>query len=198
MPQLLARLAAEAPGLRVMVRALPDWRRGAELLDAGAVDLCIGIAGGEPPRPWHRRRTLWDEGFLSLFAPARLGVQAPLSLDDFLARQHVLAIPREGVLEGRTDQALARIGRRRRIVLSTPQYLALPHLLLAAPLVATLHARPARFLAAAHEGLATSPVPVEVPPIEEAVVWHEATDRDPAQRWFRNAVAAVAEGLAPP
>ncbi len=37
-------------------------------------------------------------------------------------------------MERKVDDALAQIGRRRRIVLSTPHFLVVPHLLLETPL----------------------------------------------------------------
>jgi DNA-binding transcriptional LysR family regulator len=37
-------------------------------------------------------------------------------------------------------------------------------------------------------------LPVELPAVESCLVWHERTHRDPAQRWFRE---AIAKSLAP-
>jgi DNA-binding transcriptional LysR family regulator len=192
MPHLLARLAKRAPNVRVTVHAVPEWRDVLDQLDEGQLDLYVGLAGELGSA--HRHCVLWEERFLALFSPARLKLRVPISLDDFLAHPHILATTREETMEGRLDHALTRIGRQRRIVLSTPHFLVVPHLLLEAPLIATLHGRPARWLASAFK-LRTSPVPVEIASFSESMVWHEVVDRDPAQVWLRDTISEVAESL---
>ena len=86
------------------------------------------------------------------------------------------------------------VGRRRRIVLSTPHFLVVPHLLLETPLIATMHSRAARWLGGAFN-LETSPVPTAVSRFQESMVWHEVVDRDPAQLWLRQTILDLAHGL---
>jgi len=189
MPQVLAKLAEAAPKARLTVYAASDWRQALDRLDDGVLDLYVGLA--TELKPWQHRRDLWDEPFLAMFSRAQLDLRVPMSLKDYLRQRHVIPTPREGSMEGRADRMLARIGRRRTVILSTPHFLALPHFLLETPAIATLHARPARRLAAAF-GLETSHVPVDLGTVTESMVWHEMADRDPAQRWFRAIVAEVA------
>ncbi len=196
-PRLLARLAAQAPHVRVAVHAAAVWRDVVDRLDDGAIDLYVGFSG--ELKSWHRRQTLWEESVLALFSPARLDLMLPMTLDDYLSCSHVLVTQRGGVMERQVDDALAQIGRQRRIVLSTPHFLVVPHLLLETPLIATLHGRAARWFGAAFS-LATSPVPIEISGFEESMVWHEVVDRDPAQRWLRDTILSATEktiGLAP-
>ena len=75
-----------------------------------------------------------------------MALAIPIALDAYLAYLHVLLTQRGGVMERRVDDALAKIGRRRRIVLSMPHFLAARHLLLEIPLIATMHGRAARWL----------------------------------------------------
>jgi DNA-binding transcriptional LysR family regulator len=97
-------------------------------------------------------------------------------------------------MERRLDEALARIRRQRRIVLTTPHFLALPHLLLEAPFIATLHRRPAQWLSAAFK-LKTSSLPLKIESFTESIVWHEIVDRDPAQLWLRNTILEIARSV---
>jgi DNA-binding transcriptional LysR family regulator len=97
-------------------------------------------------------------------------------------------------MERQVDDALAQIGRRRRIVLSTPHFLVVPHLLLETPLIATMHGRAARWLGGAFN-LKTSPVPADVSSFQESMVWREVVDRDPAQLWLRQTILNLAHGL---
>ena len=191
-PRLLGRLAAQAPNATVVVHAAAVWNDVLERLDDGAVDLYVGFAGELKSR--HRQRALWEENVLALFSSARLDLASPIALKDYISCSHVLVTQRGGVMERQVDDALARIGHRRRIVLSTPHFLVVPHLLLETPLIATMHGRAARWLGRAFD-LDTSPVPAAVSSFQESMVWHEVVDRDPAQLWLRETILDLAHGL---
>jgi DNA-binding transcriptional LysR family regulator len=192
MPRLLRHLARHAPHVRVSVQAAAVWRDVVERLDANEVDLYLGFAGDV--KSWHRRRTLWEENVLALFSPRRLKLKTPMTLNDYLSCAHVLVTQRGGVMERQVDDALARIGKERRIVMSTPHFLVVPHLLQEAPLIATLHGRAAKWLAKAFKLMATA-LPLEIPSFEESMVWHEVLDRDQGQLWLRDAVLSTTRGL---
>jgi DNA-binding transcriptional LysR family regulator len=192
MPRLLGQLAAQAPHVNVVVHAAAVWRDVLDLLDDGAVDLYVGFAG--ELKPWHRQRALWEENVLALFSSARVELASPIALNDYLSCSHVLVTQRGGVMERQVDDALAQIGRRRRIVLSTPHFFVVPHLLLETPLIATMHGRAARWLGGAFN-LQTSPIPAAVSSFQESMVWHEVVDRDPAQLWLRQTILNLAHGL---
>ncbi len=189
MPRLLPQLAERAPKLKMEVYAVPEWRDILDRLDDGALDLYIGVIG--ELRPHHRQTTLWAESFLAAFSPKQLNLRTPLSLADYVAHPHVMATTREETMEARVDRGLARIRKQRQIVLSTPHFLVIPHLLLEASLIATLHSRPARWLAASFK-LRTSPLPIRVESFTEAMIWHEIVDRDPAQLWLRETILGIA------
>ena len=44
-------------------------------------------------------------------------------------------------------------------------------------------------------GLTLRAVPIALPRIEVALLWHRRHERDPAQRWLRETVAEVVRGL---
>jgi LysR family transcriptional activator of mexEF-oprN operon len=192
MPRLIGRLAVRAPHVRVTVYAAALWRDVVDRLDDGGVDLYVGFA--PELKPLHRKRMLWEENVLALFSPEQLSLPIPLALPDYLSCSHILVTQRGGVMERQVDDALTRIGRERRIVLSTPHFLVVPPLLLEAPLMATMHARAARWLGEAFE-LTTSPVPIDIPSFQESMVWHEIVDRDPAQLWLRDTIFDIVQGV---
>jgi LysR family transcriptional activator of mexEF-oprN operon len=195
MPPLLGQLAARAPHVRVIVQAAAVWRDVVDRLDDGAVDVYVGFAG--ELKPWHRQHALWEENVLVLFSSVRLDLAIPITLDEYLSCSHVLVTQRGGVMERQVDDALAEIGRRRRIVFSTPHFLVVPRLLLETPLIATMHSRAARWLSGAFN-LKTSPFPAAVSNFQESMVWHEAVDRDPAQLWLRQTILSLTNGLQSP
>lgn len=100
-----------------------------------------------------------------------------------------------GGFSGFVDEALAALGKSRRVRMSTTRFATLPFVLASYAGIASLPGT------AAHElgtrlSLAVSPWPVEVPPIDISLVWHARQDNDAGQRWFRQLVSRVATGLA--
>ena len=37
------------------------------------------------------------------------------------------------------------------------------------------------------------PLPVDIPPLETHIYWHESTDQDPANRWMREQMIEIAQ-----
>jgi DNA-binding transcriptional LysR family regulator len=188
-PRLSMCLAKEAPGARLTIQATPVWRDLLDRLDDRTLDLFVGHAG--ELKPWHAQRVLWQESMLAVFSPRTTKKRPPLSLKDYLACAHVRGVQRGGIMEQKVDQALALIGEKRRVTVSTPHFLVIPELLKRAPVVATLNGRVARWLAKTF-GLAISPLPFAVEKFQESIVWHETADRDPAQQWLRETMERIA------
>ncbi len=85
-------------------------------------------------------------------------MSGPLSLDDFVRFPHILTYL-TGVGPGVVDEALAKVGRTRRLAATTPRFATVPFHVQAAPLIATMADELATTFAT-QLGLATSPVPV--------------------------------------
>ena len=75
----------------------------------------------------HKRRRLYSGDYLCLYDPARLPLAAPLTLEDYVAVPHVLGSPR-GDAHGVVDDALAPLGLRRAMAVTTPHFAAVPFL----------------------------------------------------------------------
>jgi LysR family transcriptional activator of mexEF-oprN operon len=191
LPRLLAQLAAEAPKVRVRVRAI-DRFDVLEQLDQDRLHL--GVAGLlTEGAVHHKRRRLYGTNYLCLYDPARLPLAPPLTLEDYVAVPHVLGSPR-GDAHGVVDDALAPLGLRRTIAVTTPHFAAVPFVLKGARLLSTVPQRAAR-LFAERFGLMTSPVPVGLPDSDVSMLWHASYDHDPAHRWLRGTVARLAAEL---
>jgi DNA-binding transcriptional LysR family regulator len=125
-----------------------------------------------------------------MFDAGRVGVTPPISLEDYVRLPHVLTSLREGE-RGVVDEALAKLGLKRTVALTTPRFVAVPFLVARAAVVTTMHAKLARFFAATL-GLSLSPAPVELPEVSVSLLWHASHDQDPAHAWLRRTVARVA------
>jgi LysR family transcriptional activator of mexEF-oprN operon len=192
MPRLVAHLRAVAPGVTLLLRTV-DRIRILQDLDSGRVDLGIGLF--EDGRTHHKRRLLHRDNYLCIFNPDLVGVRPPISLEDYVRLPHVLTSLVESA-HGVVDDALAKIGRKRIIALTSPRFTAVPFVVRAAPVIATMHSRVARFFAG-DMGLAVSPAPIELPDIAISMLWHASYDDDPAHRWLRETIRAL-RGDQPP
>lgn len=182
-PRLLAHLRAVAPGIRLLIRSV-DRLRILQDLDDGRIDLGIGLF--EEGETHHKRRLLHKDNYLCIFNPALVGVEPPISLEDYVRWPHVLTSLVESA-HGVVDVALAKIGLTRTIALTSPRFTAVPFVVREAPVIATMHSRVARFFAGSM-GLAVSPAPVELPDFAISMIWHASYDDDPANRWLRETI----------
>ena len=95
---------------------------------------------------------------------------------------------------GFVDEALAALGRSRRVVLTVNQFATAARVVHDSDLLSVL---PRSFVAASGlaDGLVVRAVPFDLPPIEVGLLWHRRHERDPAQRWLRETVEDVVKGL---
>jgi DNA-binding transcriptional LysR family regulator len=197
MPGLHRRIAAEAPGVRLR---LVDSARGdvERLLHEDAIDVAL-----ERPLPmpeWVSSELLFPSPFAVIAAAghpaiAAAGVKSgqPLPLDLFCALPHAMRST-DGALTGATDDALAQVGRVRRVVLALPQLQAVAKAVAESQLIAAVPEQFARAVAA-DLGLAVyaPPVPTAVPDIR--MYWPRRHDKSPAHLWLRVRILEIVEGL---
>ena len=189
-PALLAYLCATAPGIHLRLHNI-DSSRLLDDLDADRLDLAVGMGMFAQGQAHHKRRRLLTETYLCMFNAERTGVSAPITLDDYVRLPHVLTSLREGE-RGVVDDALAKLGLRRTVMLTTPRFLAVPFLVSRTPVVVTMHARLARFFAA-ELGLSLSPPPVALQETAVSLLWHASYDHDPAHTWLRQEFVRLAQ-----
>lgn len=192
LPALVTALEKQAPGISLNVRAFTGREGAVDLLDAGTIDVAIGVM---PIRPENRIVTkpiLRDE-FVTIIRRDGTTTGNEMTLDRFLALPHVLASP-EDDRHGLVDQALAQMGKRRTLALTLPQMFAVPAVVARTNMTATVMRRVVLDSSARHELDLFAP-PVVLPPIEFHLIWHRKSDGHPAQHWFRILIASVASLL---
>ncbi len=188
-PALLAYMCAEAPGIKLRFYTI-DSVAPLEDIDADRFDLAVGFGRFAEGQAHHRQRALFTDTYLCMFNAALTGIATPISLDDYVRLPHVLTSLRPGE-RGVVDDALAPLGLKRTVALTTPRFLAVPFLVRGAPVVTTMHARLARYFAEAL-GLSLSVPPVDLPAVRISLLWHASYDQDAAHRWLRQTVARFA------
>lgn len=184
LPRLLEALRSEAPGVALRIRNFTARDDAIAMLDAGKVDLAIGV----PPSATGRilARPLFEERFVCILRKGHPAAQAPLDLPAFLALSHLLVSP-ENDRFGLVDAGLAKRGLKRRLALTLPHMYAAPLLVARSDMIATLMAGVVAASGHARELEVLVP-PLELEPVPFVMTWHRRNDTHPAQRWFRECV----------
>lgn len=186
----LSELRRKAPKIRVALLPVDDKQVQMQL-ERGYVDFAL-MTPEAAAADFHGHR-LFDERYVCVMRSGHpAGSMGELTLDAFCRLDHALVSYSGGGFSGVTDDALAKLGLRRRVVLSVKSFLVLPEILRASDLIAVVPER----LVKGIEGLMTLPPPLEVPGFTKVLVWHERTHRDPRHRWLRQLlVEACGEGV---
>ncbi|MCW1838577.1 LysR family transcriptional regulator [Prosthecomicrobium hirschii] len=186
---LLARIAETAPNTRVaLIR--PVAATIARQMAEGEIDVLI-TPGKWIESDWQTRPIL-EERFVCVTRDDHPAARRPLDLDTFCALDHLLVSPVGGGFSGVVDDALAAIGRSRRVTVSIQDFLVAPPLLACTDLIATV---PSRVLHAFGPGFAALEPPIDLAGFTAVAAWHPRTHRDPAQQWLREQIADVAAHL---
>lgn len=197
MPGLHERIAGPAPGVRL--RFLDSARGEVDrLLRDDAIDAAL-------ERPLHLPDWVAsDRLFLSPFvviaardhpaiAAAGVAEGEALPLDLFCALpQAIRSI--DGGMSGAVDDALARIGRSRSVVLALPHFQAVALAVARGRLIAAIPAQFARAVAA-DLGLRVHAPPVDVETPDIRLYWSRRHRRNPAHAWLREQILAAAAEL---
>lgn len=183
-PDLIARVAKEAPGVRL--RFVPKLdRESAELRDA-AVDLETGVVG-KMTSPEVRTQALFRDRFIGVVRKKHALSRGKITTSRFATGKHIL-VSRRGLESGPIDEALKRAGLEREIVAVVGGFSTALALARATDLIATV---PERHTGTLRCGMHSFPLPVAIPEIMVSLLWHPRLDADPAHRWLRGCVRAV-------
>ncbi len=183
--RLMEAIADCAPKLRVIFRQTHSQIVAAALLDR-SLDLAI-TAGGFAERRLSRQ-VVGEGDYRCLVDPDSLAPsQHAISLDEFVAREHVLVS--SGGFIGITDEGLAAQGLSRQVRASTSHFAALPFLLKGSTAVATIPGHAAQ--AIAHmTGLRVLPCPLALPVYPVELGWRTQAQLDPLLLKVREAIVA--------
>jgi LysR family transcriptional activator of mexEF-oprN operon len=189
-PALLAQLAAVGPHMSLVVRPA-DFQTGLGKLDSGEID--VGVSHFPAVERWQRSRPLGTYNYACLFDGERLGLSAPVSLEQYLAHPHVLP-SFSGDTSGAVDTVLAEHNLQRRVLVATPDFASIPFYLTNTRSMATMPTYAARIFAD-RLGLTYSVLPFAMPDFPVSMIWHARLDADTGQTWFRDTVASIVAAL---
>ncbi|MBL4684410.1 MAG: LysR family transcriptional regulator [Nannocystaceae bacterium] len=192
-PPLLKQLARTAPSLTVrVVEWSLDWRRQ---LESGEIELSIGAPVGTETGIYAREFTRLP--WACVLRKNHPALRKRWNVATFAKLDHLVV-----TLDGRggsvIDDALRQDGHVRRVALRVPYHYAsvTPLLIVESDLVLTTSAWIAQKYAQ-FVPLVIRKLPVHVPPIHFAMVWHERTHRDSKSAWIRSQLGIAADAADP-
>jgi DNA-binding transcriptional LysR family regulator len=192
LPQLVARLKAQAPLTRVEIHPLSADSNYAAQLAQGAIDVVIGN-WLRPPDELHRGELFTDD-VVCLVARDHPAVRRGWSEQDWLEAEHIAPTPTHPGALGVIDEHLAGLHLTRNITARCAHFGLIPAMVASSLLVLTTGRHfCARYLD--RLPLAVLDSPVAFPQLTYSQLWHERSHASQAARWLRAQAKAVAQSL---
>ncbi|MDG0857022.1 LysR family transcriptional regulator [Roseateles puraquae] len=189
-PRLLARVEAQAPGIRLNFLQKPD--KDSAPLREGRIDLETAVIG-PTMGPELRTQALFRDRLIGVTARSHPLARDVISIETYLAASHVI-VSRTGLDKDAVERPFLPEELSRRTVASVGGFAAALALARQSHLVATV---PERHTTGLREGMFSFDLPVDSPGFTVSMVWHPRMEADPVHRWFRACLRAVCSQQSP-
>ena len=183
---LIAALRARAPGLRVRVSPRPSVGVK-ELMERGEIDLSLSlpeVAESELPS-----LALFSDRYVCIARKGHPLKSRRISLAKMCSYDHLLVDPTGRSLWGPIDDALAAIGRSRRVAAAVPSFHTLFEILESDDFIAFV---PERLLAKRRFSLRIFETELKTPSVEVTAYWHPRVSDDARHMWVREILLKLA------
>jgi DNA-binding transcriptional LysR family regulator len=180
-PDLIARVGAEAPGVRLCFVQKPN--KDSASLRNGTIDLETGVVG-KTTAPELRAQALFRDRFIGVVRMEHPLTRGKITPSRYARGRHI-GVSRRGLERGPIDEALSAIGLEREIVTIVGGFSTALALARASDLIASV---PERHTGKLRAGMHGFPLPVSTPEVTVSLLWHPRLDADPAHRWLRGCV----------
>jgi len=190
LPRLMQRLRRDAPLVDIVIES-----RGADVdraVQRGDIDLSIGTV--VDPLSGLVVQRLFRDRFVSVVRHDHPSLDEGITLDEFVSAAHALVAPRArpGSV---VDDALAKLGRERRVALRTSHFMAAVIAVTQSDMIVTLPQSFVRVILP-HIPLRVLAPPLALPEIVFSCVYAATRQRDPAHAWLRGMLTALCREIA--
>ena len=182
---LIARLAREAPGVRLRFVQKPD--KDSAPLRQGSVDLETGVVE-KTTAPELRVQALFRDRLVGVVREGHPLCQGDITPQRYATEGSHLCVSRQGLEREPMDEALALLGLERKVATIVAGFATALALVRGSDLIASV---PERHTAGLRGGLHRFALPVATPEFTVSMLWHPRLDADPAHRWLRGCVREV-------
>ncbi len=192
MPALMRAIESEAPGLNARMVPLTT-REPRPMLMRGDVDLAVGIfpgvvaqlAGGAGVAATPiRHERLYSGHYVCVMRQDHPLAKGELTLDGYCGARHLL-VSLSGRAHGLVDEALGRLGRERRILLTVNHFFTAGRVVANSDLITVI---PQHLIASTgmSDELISKELPFSLPEVDIDMLWHERDMRNPVHKWLRS------------
>ncbi len=186
LPGLLECIKHDAPGVKIEVVRIPI-KDVHTALEAGDIDLAVGFLPGLVTGM--RAQPLFREHYACLLRTDHPVIGAKISARQFREAAHVL-VSYAGTGHQVIEETFVAEGLGGRIAVRVPHFLVVPMILARTDLVVTVPSRVAAIFARLGN-FKVLKLPLHMPNFEVRLHWHQRFHQDPANRWLREAMAAL-------
>jgi DNA-binding transcriptional LysR family regulator len=190
LPQMLAIAARQRSTVRF--RLQPQVAAPARALERGDADILVIPKAYVSPD--HPTETLFNDEFVCVVWRESGHARQGLSFERYASAGHVVMQPVDTDKPAFESWFVQRYGLSRRIEVTTYSFAALPFLVVGTERVATVHAMLARAIEPALP-ITLLPLPLPMPPFEQAMQWHKYRSLDPGLLWLRTLMQQAARAM---
>ena len=180
-PDLIARIAVEAPGVRL--RFVQKLDKDSALLREGTIDLETGVVG-TTMGPEIRAQSLFRDRFVGVVRLGHCLCQGEITPARYGTGRHI-GISRQGLEMGAIDEAVSTLGLEREIATIVSGFSTAVALARASDLIASV---PERHTGSLRAGMHTFALPMRTPEFTVSLLWHPRFHADPPHRWLRGII----------
>ena len=192
LPQLLARLKAEAPLCTMDILPLSAQSHYEQQMAEGEIDVVIGN-WLQPPQGLHIS-SLFEDEVVCMVSRQHPAARRGWDVAQWLEAEHIAPTPNYPGAVGIIDEQLSMQGLQRNVMARCAHFSLIPDMVASSLLVLTT----GRWFCeryASRLPLTILPCPVTLPPLAYYQLWHERTHSGSAARWLRESVRNVAATL---
>ncbi|PCC98281.1 LysR family transcriptional regulator [Halopseudomonas pelagia] len=183
-PELIARIAEQAPGVRLFFVQKPD--KDSQSLRDGSVDLETGVIEASTA-PELKVKALFRDNYVGAVRLGHRLSQGEITPSLYASGKHIF-VSRRGADSGPIDDALILLGLTRKITTIVGGFSTALGLARGSDLIASV---PQRHTASLREGMFSFPLPVPTAEFTVSLLWHPRFSADPAHRWLRTLVMEI-------
>jgi DNA-binding transcriptional LysR family regulator len=189
LPPLVQELKRTAPHVGLEVVQMDSERIG-DWLQTGSVDAAVGnvtLAGQRA-----RKKTMFTESYSCLLSSTHPTIADTLSLDQFVAANHVVVAPFTG--HHLVDDVMSEMGLTRKVALRVTHFTSLVAVVASTDLLLTLPTRIAHAFAS-DGSMRVLPLPFPIPSFDVNLYWNPQTEDLVAQQWLCDTITQVLSRL---
>jgi DNA-binding transcriptional LysR family regulator len=188
LPKLLKHIQTAAPNACVRVRRIPE--QGAkEAMANGEIDLAVGLFPYLKAGFYQQR--LYTDKFACIARKDHPTVKDSLSPQQYVDTPHVIVLSTNTGHDAAIEKILLTEHLRRKIVMTSQNFLVLPMIIEQTDAIATIPYRMAQKIASYSTDVKILESPIAFPNVDIKQHWHERFHYDPANKWIRDVMVTL-------